>query len=307
MLSNFLSKTRPINYLSIFLLLFCFFILSIFSVDKLELSVVKLLKIGATILALLFMVLMMNFVVQKNRLTKDNSYTIFIFVLLLGMLPITMSWSFVFASNLFLLITLRRVYSFSNNSRIAIKIFDASFWLGISALLYPPAILFWLVILIGMSFYSKLNFKNILNSLLGVSIPIFLFYVYCFTFDQLPFFNNLFNFNFSNDYTNYGNLKFLLALTIIVSLLIWSTFSVTLELYKVSTKNQIKWFLLLFNLMVATVISFSSYEKNGSELMFLFFPTSIILANYLQKEKDNLFKNSVLLLLLFISFGIYFL
>jgi putative effector of murein hydrolase LrgA (UPF0299 family) len=83
--------------------------------------------------------------------------------------------------------------------------------------------------------------------------------------------------------------------------------SVTAGLHKVSNKNQASWFLLLFNLIIAIVVSFGSAQKNGSELIFLFFPTSIIIANYLQKEKDKWFRNLVLYLLLFTVIGVYFL
>jgi len=147
MLSNFLSKSRPINYLIILLILVIFFFIGVFSDANLKLNLFSFGRILMNIAALFFMVLLINFVIHKNTLTKDNSYSLFLLVMFFAMLPNTMKWSTVFLSNVFLLISLRRVFSLKNNVRTSIKIFDAGFWLGISILIYSNLILFWIVLL----------------------------------------------------------------------------------------------------------------------------------------------------------------
>ncbi|MDO9261512.1 MAG: DUF6427 family protein, partial [Flavobacteriaceae bacterium] len=212
-----------------------------------------------------------------------------------------------FLSNIFLLISLRRIYSLKNNGRIPVKIFDACFWLGISVLFYNHLILFWTVLFMGLVFYKRLDFKNILISILGLSIPLFLYFVYSFSFDQLPNFFKLFELEFDNHIIFYGNLSLLIPMSILMSLLIWSIFSITLGVNMVNAKNRSSWFLVLFNLMIALLIAYTNTNKNGSELLFLFFPASVILANYIQKEKDKWFRNLVLYLVFGIGIGIYFL
>ncbi|MDP2089724.1 MAG: DUF6427 family protein [Flavobacteriaceae bacterium] len=307
MLSNFLSKTRPINYLMILLILVIFFFVGVFTDDNLALNISWFIKILINATALFFTVLLVNFVIRKNTLTKDNSYALFFMVMFFGMLPQTMTWSVLFLSNVFLLISLRRVYSLKNNGRIQIKVFDAGLWLGISVLFYNNLILFWIVILMGLVFYQRLNLKNVIISILGVATPIFLYYVYRLTFDQLSDFNQLFDLELDNSIVFYGKLSILIPISILISLLIWSGISITSGLHRISAKNRSSWFLMLFNLMIASLISFMSINKNGSELIFLFFPASVILANYLQKEKDKWFRNLVLYLVFFIGIGIYFL
>lgn len=307
MISNFLSKSRPINYLLILLILVIFFLIGVFSDANIKFNFISVSKILINIAALFFMVLLINFVIRKNTLTKDNSYTLFIVVMFFAMLPSSMKWSMIFLSNIFLLISLRRVYSLKNNIRTAIKIFDAGFWLGISILFYSNLILFWIVLLMGLVFYQRLNLKNVVISILGMAIPIFLFYVYCLTFDQLLAFNNFFDFQLQSSIVFYGKHSILIPITIIVSLTIWSVISVSSTIYKIGIKNKSSWFLLLINLLIALFVTFSSEQKTGGELIFLFFPISVVLANYFQKEKDVIFKNLILYLISFVTVAVYFL
>ncbi|HEX5743510.1 MAG TPA: DUF6427 family protein [Flavobacteriaceae bacterium] len=307
MLSNFLSKSRPINYLIILMILVIFFFIGVFSDANLKINLFLFGKILMNITALFFMVLLINFVIRKNTLTKDNSYSLFLVVIFFAMLPNTMKWSTVFLSNVFLLISLRRIFSLKNNVRTAIKIFDAGFWLGISILFYSNLILFWIVLLMGLVFYQRLNIKNFTISILGMFIPVFLFYVYCLTFNQLPIFNNIFNFQMENDIVFYGKLTILIPITILSSLTIWSIISITSGIHKISTKNKSSWFLVLTTLWIAILISYYKVDKNGSELIFLFFPASVIMANYFQKEKDKIFRNLILYLIFFVTIAVYLL
>lgn len=307
MLSNFLSKSRPINYLIILMILVIFFFIGVFSDANLKINLFLFGKILMNITALFFMVLLINFVIRKNTLTKDNSYSLFLVVIFFTMLPNTMKWSTVFLSNVFLLISLRRIFSLKNNVRTAIKIFDAGFWLGISILFYSNLILFWVVLLMGLVFYQRLNIKNFTISILGMFIPVFLFYVYCLTFNQLPIFNNIFNFQMENDIVFYGKLTILIPITILSSLTIWSIISITSGIHKISTKNKSSWFLVLTTLWIAILISYYKVDKNGSELIFLFFPASVIMANYFQKEKDKIFRNLILYLIFFVTIAVYLL
>ncbi|MDO9262135.1 MAG: hypothetical protein Q7U08_09360, partial [Flavobacteriaceae bacterium] len=93
MLANFLSKTRPINYLTILFLLVFFFFVDVFTLNNFALNLWSIGKILMNITVLFFMVLLINFIIQKNALTKDNSYALFFLVIFLVMFPPTMLWS----------------------------------------------------------------------------------------------------------------------------------------------------------------------------------------------------------------------
>ena len=50
--------------------------------------------------------------------------------------------------------------------------------------------------------------------------------------------------------------------------------------------------------MFATAIAVITPNKNGSEMLFLFAPLSVIIMNYIETITDNWFKNSFLALLI---------
>ncbi len=50
--------------------------------------------------------------------------------------------------------------------------------------------------------------------------------------------------------------------------------------------------------MLATAIAIITPNKNGSEMLFLFAPLSVIIMNYIETITDNWFKNSFLALLI---------
>lgn len=307
MLANFLSKTRPINYVLILTLLFLSFCIHHIAAYFINFNLTNLFTFLANLVALFFMVLLINFVIRKNTLTKDNSNALFFVVLFFIMFPLSMKWSIIFISNLFLLIALRRIYSLKNNTRITVKLFDAGFWLGIAVLFFNTTLFFWIILLVGMIVYEKLNFQNILASILGLFTPVFLFYVYCLITDSMDLFVQLYDFNFSLHFSTYGNASMLIALTVLFSSILWSTLSVTARINKVNKKHRATWFLMVFNMLVAFFIIVVNKEKTSSEFIFIFFPASVILGNYIQKEKDRWFKNLVIYLLFFTSISIFFL
>ena len=124
---------------------------------------------------------------------------------------------------------------------------------------------------------------------------------------NVAIFNNIFNVQIENKIVFYGKLTLLIPITILVSLTIWSVISITSGIHKISTKNKSSWFLLLTTLWIAFFISYYKVDKNGSELIFLFFPTSVIIANYFQKEKDRIFRNLIFYLIFFVTVAVYFL
>lgn len=307
MLANFLSKTRPINYVLVLTLLLLSFSFHTFSVYFTEFNFLTTVIFLANLIALFFMVLLINFVIRKNMLTKDNSNALFFVVLFFMMFPMAMKWSVIFISNLFVLIALRRIYSLRNNTRITVKLYNAGFWLGIAILFYNTTAFFGAILILGMMAYGKLNLKNIMATILGLLTPVFLFYVYCLVTDDLTWFKQWTDFTYSLDFRAYGNLSLILTLTLLLSSIIWSAISVTAGLKRVNQKHKATWYLMLFNLIVAFLVILITTEKTSGELIFIFFPASVIIGNYIQKEKDNWFKNLVIYMLFFTAVSVFFL
>lgn len=93
-------------------------------------------------------------------------------------------------ANLFLLLSIRRLLRIHQQKNIQSILFDASVFIGIAALIYPPFGLF----ILGIYFFYFLNrpfrFREFLVPIVGVVTPFYLFFVLTFYFDmsyQHPF------------------------------------------------------------------------------------------------------------------------
>ena len=88
--------------------------------------------------------------------------------------------------------------------------------------------------------------------------------------------------------------------------LVYTTFFLTVFaiIFKSATTLSINnrfrrnWIILIINFFLMLLFIFLTPEKNGSELIYILFPTSIILANGVELIKKKIIKNIVLYLFL---------
>ena len=105
----------------------------------------------------------------------------------------------------------------------------------------------------------------------------------------------------------YNSIKVLLPLTFLLTMLIWSLVSVTPKIIIISNKLKKSWYILMSHLLLASIVVIVSPIKNGSEMLYLIFPSTIVMANYLPKSKSENFKNLILYLFIGIAISAYFL
>ena len=86
------------------------------------------------------------FIVTKNNLTYNNGYAALYFCLFIGLIPSCLEENSILVSNLFILLSFRRIMSLKTNSNIKKKLLDASMWICLAAIFEPWAILFFLVL-----------------------------------------------------------------------------------------------------------------------------------------------------------------
>ncbi len=307
MIANFFNKSKPVIIFNLIVVLFLFYVVSSFLLNSEVLSVWFFLKKGGNFLLLALLLLLVNFIVKKNSLTQDNSYTLLLHVLLLGTFYFTMHNDVVLYSNILLLLSYRKIYSIKSGFNIGSKLFDAGFWIGTASLIYPPSILFVLLIYIAIIIYQKQYIQNFIIPVVGLATPILLFFTYTFFIDDLGLFYNNYNFPMSFDFTVYNSLKYLIAITFLITITIWSIFVVSPKIITISNTMRMSWNILLNQVLIAAVITLLAPVKNGSEFLFLLFPCAIIITNFLQKSQSKNFKNLILFIFVAISIAVYFL
>ncbi len=309
MLANFFNKSKPINFIIIVALFFLYFILASYQQFDSTISIGLFLvnKTGA-FFAFLCLFFFFNFIVSKNNLTFDNTYAFLFFVIFLGLFPNTISITKVFFSNFVLFLFLRKVYSLRKPKATIQKLFDGGFWLGIAFLIDPLSFIFLTLFYVSILLFHKITIQTLLTPIIGLLVPIFLYFTYCFWNDLISDFQQLFFSISLNDFYSLNNSKQLFS---IVLLGIFTLFFILIKTPKaLSVSNSFKktWILILLHLIITTIcLFFFTKASNENRIVYLLFPIAIIFANGIEIIQKKWIKEIVLLLFLISSFAVHFL
>ena len=136
MITSVFKKSTPLNFILVVILMLVFFLIYQFQDLTWTNSVGSILKKAGLCIILLASVFIANFIVKKNGLSKDSSYTILFYFLFLLFFPSVLNNLNIIAANFFILLALRRLISLQSLKASKEKIFDASLWIFIAALFH---------------------------------------------------------------------------------------------------------------------------------------------------------------------------
>ena len=292
MLANFLGKSKPINFiilLSLFIGLFLFSSFSLFLDTNFELSL--LLKIVGFLGLYFIIFFFFNFVVSKNNLTFDNSYAFFIFTILLSFFLIAIINIKTLTILLLYILFLRKIYSLKSQKQVLQKLFDSGFWLSVLFILDPFTAMFGFLIYVAIFSHQKPIINNLIAPIIGFITPLIIYFTYCFWFDKLYVFTNLFYFDSFNSLVFYAENNFYWITMLIIVLSVVGMFLKSPKAFSVNNSFKKSWILLIVNLAVALFFALLIPKKNGTELLFVLFPAAVIIANGLEMVRGSLIKN----------------
>lgn len=305
MIANFFNQTKPINFLVLSILVFIIFIISLINVNTEPIDFYFFMKNGLLLAAAILIVFVLNFIIRKNTLSDDNSYAILFYIIFFGFFPKTFINGSVFISNFVLLFAFRRIYSLRSSIKIKEKIFDGAFWIGVASWFYLESLLFIILLYAAIIIFRKADWRNILIPVIGVITPIFLSYAYLLAFNDLESFRRIWEIHYEFDLGVYNSANYLIPLTLMGLLIVISIFPTTNKslIAKIDVKST--WFLLIAHIVVSILIVLVAPDKDGSEFTFLFFPVSILFANYLQTINKYWIKETIIYLFILTFFTIY--
>ncbi|MGB1308255.1 MAG: hypothetical protein ACPG6B_05050 [Oceanihabitans sp.] len=299
MFTSIFTKSKPIIFIIVFVAtILAFLMLQI----KQQITAVTPLLIGEVLFGFLlicFTILLLQFIVIKNKLSLKSNFEILFFSLFLLLLPEALLSSKIILANLFVLLALRRLISISSNINVQLKLFDAAFYIALATLCYFWAIVFVLLIFIVLVFYANNNFKDWFIPFVGLGC-VFVLNISAsilWNGDFLGFLN--FNYNVDFKYINYNNPFFLIAFTILFSLGLWASIYFIKNIKLKTRKHRVSFRIVFVSVLLAFSIVIVSPLKNGSEFLFLFAPLAIIKANYIEHNKDKWFKEIFFAVLIF--------
>ena len=294
MISNFFSKSKPIHYIVVSILLLLVFVLAKFNYLSQNLDVSTFAKQSGLLLLCLLSIFIFDFLVSRNGLTKKNSYNIVLFVLFFAILPQTILNSQVLIANFFVVLALRRIISLRSQKDIKKKLFDASFWISIATLFYFWSSVFFLLIFAALLIYAIVDLKNYLIPLVGIATVavIVASYFIITNMNIVDFMSGHFGLSF--DFSALNSKQIIIGSTLLLSFGLWALFY-----YIKNIKSKMKSYRPSFKLVIIAavlglVIIAVAPSKNGSEFIFLFAPLAIIITNYLEVISEKWFRETLL-------------
>ena len=296
MLANFLGKSKPIIFIILFCFFFCFFSFAVYASFFLEAFALNNL-FKSVVLLVLFIVLffLYNFIVSKNRLTYDNLYAFYFFVLLtIFLLPKLIGYKALVLMVLHFFY-LRKIYSLKSKKNVLQKVFDCGFWLGVSFVIEPFTGVFIFFLYAAIYFQRQTTINVLLAPIIGFITPLIIYFTYCFWYDNTEDFTQLFSLNGLNNSLSTLENSTIWFFVSVVGLSLVAIVAKSPKVFSVNNSFKRNWIVLIINFIIAIFYVLFMAQKNSSELLFLIFPASVIMANGLELVKGNLIKNLLLI------------
>ncbi|SEP90125.1 DUF6427 family protein [Flavobacterium urocaniciphilum] len=305
MIASLFSKTRPINYAIILVLIvFCFFLYQ-FNVNNEAFTLHFLFQKGIVLLLILFSFFLINFISLKNSLTKNDNYSLLLFFVFVLLFPTILDNTNIVLSNVFLLLALRRLISLKTLNSPKEKIFDASFWIFLSAIFHFWSILYIVLVFISIIFHSGKDYKNwILPFVSFLCVWILYIFASLVLYDNYTVNNAIFNVSFN--FFAFDNVFQNMALASFVSLSVLFFSSQTIDYQNKPLNMQSSYKQIYFSFILAVGIYIFSANKSNDLLIYSFAPLSILGANMFEKFEDNIYKEVSLYLLVGLGFFFFF-
>ena len=241
------------------------------------------------------------FIISKNSILKNNQYISLGLIIFCGVYFKMPSEINITASYLFLLLSIRKIYSLKSKKNQNKKLFDIGFWYLISIILNPVNLFFIITILTGIFIFYKITpvvVLKIVAGMLGATLMA-LFYFdltenISLTQDYfIDIIDRIWIAYSANDTFLNQNLDHWLFASI--SLLIFLYYS--FRFFGNNLGERIKNLFLITFFINSILLSFVINEYS----IFLFFPFLVTLVKIISELKDNLFFETVVLIAIILN------
>ncbi|MBD0833822.1 DUF6427 family protein [Aestuariibaculum suncheonense] len=302
MIASLFSKSKPINFVVVLFITLLAFTMARIPIVNQPVTIAFIFKQLSVFLLCCITILVVNFIISKNNLTKKNNYDILLYsVFLLTFVQTTGDVNILF-SNFFFLLALRRIMSLRTEKSTKKKLFDAAFWIAIASLFYFWAILFFVLIIVSLLLYSDNDLRHWIVPYTGVA-TVFILSVCTSIVITGDYFDLLhINPEIGADFTAYNTVKYLIGITMLLSFGIWASMFYLKNLRSKKKSFRASFQIIIIAFLVAALVIAMAPDKTGSEFLFAFAPLAIIITNYLETIDENWFKEVFLSMLVVVPF-----
>jgi len=306
MLTSFFGTTKPSTVVIVISFMTLAVVLSVFQASETILEWTEIGKNFGMMVIYWLTMFVLNFVAQKNDLTKRNAYKILLFAGFTTAIPAVFNEPKIILSGLFVMLALRRIISLRSGIGLERKIFDASFWLTIASLFYFWSVAFFVLLFMGILVFATRHVRYWFIPFVGILCVALLTSCYVLFLGENQSFVLDYLDGVSFDFSAYSQWSVLIAITFFIGIFLWSVFSYTGEMRKAAIAQRPIYILVMMSAFIAALIAVITPNKTGAEWYFFVPSLCIIVTNYLELASGKFFKEILLWLIVLLPLSIFF-
>jgi len=305
MLTKFFSTTKPATVIVVLTYMTLGFFYCNNSLFTSPFEWIHTLKILGMWLLFILAMFLLNFISQKNDLTKNSTYRILLFGALALSLPSALRDGNILLAGVLILMALRRVISLRSELYMERKVFDATLLILLASLMVFYSWLFIIVIYLTIVFYRIAAPRFLFIPFIAIFCFVILWYAILLFMAGTPqeVLLNLPAISF--DFKEYNNFQIILAIAFLGGTLLWTIWKYIADQNRASTAFRSRYSVILGILLMSFVLILFINDKSGAEWYFTLPAISIIVSNYLENTESLLFKECLLWLILVLPVVIY--
>ena len=304
-LNSLFEKNKPISYVVIAALLFIVYAIDLIIEPGFTHSLLGWMKMIFLSLLVVMSVLLVQFIIFKNKLSEQNMYALFFYACFLILFQTYFNNTFAILANFFALLAIRRIFSMNSLIQLKLKIFDAALWIFIATIFEPWCILYLVLLFFSIVWYRANDYKNWLIPLISAGVIAMLFYTFSLFSDIsfIGFWKNHFAIDF--DFSYFENTYQNIALAVFSSIACLFFFAKILTIRNIPLSEHHNYYKILLSFLIGIAVYVLSDAKTNSLLVYSFFPLAILGANYVEKLPKIWMKETILASILIISLLIF--
>jgi hypothetical protein len=306
MITSVFRKSTPLNFSLVLILMLIFFLL--FQIQDLSWtnSFLLMLRKGGLLCLLLASMFITDFVAKKNGLSKDSTYTIFFYFLLLLFFPTVLDNLSLILSNFFILLALRRLISLQSLKASKEKIFDASLWIFVASLFHFWSILFIILVFISILFHTARDYRTWFLPFIAFFTSSMIFILIDLVFDKNIITNVIANssrdFEINYFTNNYQNLAISLFATISLYFTVYVVFTISNR--PIILHSSYKKIIAAFFIGIAVFLI--SPNKSNDILIFTFAPLAFMITLFTETPQSKMKREITVGIVILCSFFAFF-
>jgi hypothetical protein len=306
MITSIFSKSKPTNLIIGVLIIALASVFAFFKIRDYGLHYTAITKLIGGFVLSCFAMLLLNFIISKNSLSKTNTLEVPLYSCFLLLIPESTAYFDVVVANVLLLLGVRRIISLRSQKQIKHKLFDAALCIALASLCYTWAVLYFLVVFLAVSLHTENKIRHWLIPIVGCMTVYIIAYCVCFVIDY-ELFEYMFNqYQIHLDFGHYNTSRFKISITVILLLGFWASWFYFSSITQRKKSVRPAYYITIALAVIALFINGLTLQKNGAALLFLFAPLAIILANYIEELKKGWLKESILGVCLVLPFVLLF-